>query len=174
MSSMKSTWRSVRDEWLSRTSLENEISVWAIDSLNKNEAEIYDLESISKNGSDAELEEKLKTLKKSIKHKIIEKENELDDLSLNAANSAKLQVSVPSSLSYLMKAWAAAEGRDLSSVALQCLEIGLRSMKSRGSIPHAAIERYDVVCKKRLALAEVNSIWDKYESSNKSHSANRI
>ena len=88
-----------------------------------------------------------------IKLKIIEKENELDDLSLNTANSAKLQVSVPSSLNYLMKAWAAAEGRDLSSVALQCLEIGLRAMKSKGSIPSAAIERYDVACKKRIAFA---------------------
>ena len=100
---------------------------------------------------------------------IIEKENELDDLSLNTANSAKLQVSVPSSLNYLMKAWAAAEGRDLSSVALQCLEIGLRAMKSRGSIPTAAIERYDIACKKRIALAEVNNIWDKYEASNQSN-----
>ena len=69
-------------------------------------------------------------------------------------------------INYLMKAWAAAEGRDLSSVALQCLEIGLRAMKSRGSIPTAAIERYDIACKKRIALAEVNDIWDKYEASN--------
>ena len=128
---MKRTWGSTRDEWISKTSLANEMSIWAIDSLNKNEAEIYDLENISSKSSEEELNEKLKVIKKAIKHTIIEKENELDDLSLNTANSAKLQVSVPSSLNYLMKAWAAAEGRDLSSVALQCLEIGIRSMQSK-------------------------------------------
>ena len=63
-----------------------------------------------------------------------------------------------------MKAWAAAEGRDLSSVALQCLESGLRTMKSKGSIPSVAIERYDVACQKRIALAEVNNVWEKYET----------
>ena len=61
-----------------------------------------------------------------------------------------------------MKAWAAAEGRDLSSVALQCLEIGLRAMKSKGSIPSAALRRYDVACERRIALAEVNNIWEKH------------
>ena len=165
---MKKTWSSSRDEWLRKTSLANEMSLWALDSLNKNEAGIYDLENISSKSSEEELNEKLKVIKKAIKHTIIEKENELDDLSLNTANSAKLQVSVPSSLNYLMKAWAAAEGRDLSSVALQCLEIGLRAMKSRGSIPTAAIERYDIACRKRIALAEVNNIWEQYEASNQS------
>ena len=57
-------------------------------------------------------------------------------------------------LNYLLKVWAAAEGRDLSSVAFQCLETGLREMKSKGEIPIAAMKRYDDSCEKRIALAE--------------------
>ena len=163
---MKKHWGVARDEWISKTTIAEETSLWAIDCLNRNEKAIYELEKIAKEGSKNELELKLKELKKSIKAEIIKKENNIDDLSLNSANSAKLQVSVPSSLNYLMKAWAAAEGRDLSSVALQCLEIGLRSMKSKGSIPSAAIERYNLACKKRIALAEVNNLWERYESEN--------
>ena len=161
---MKKSWSNTRDEWLKETSLAKEISSWAIESINKNEKEIYELESISEKGQATQIEEKLRALRRLIKHEILSKEDHLDDLSLNSANSSKLQVSVPSSLNYLMKAWAAAEGRDLSSVALQCLESGLRALKSKGSIPLAAIERYDIACAKRIALAEVNNAWDKYES----------
>ena len=168
---MKEPWSSARDEWISSTTIAEETSLWAIDCLNRNEKAIYEIEQIAKDGSNNELEMKLKELKKLIKTEIIQKENHLDDLSLNSANSAKLQVSVPSSLNYLMKAWAAAEGRDLSSVALQCLEIGLRSMKSKGSIPSAAIERYNSACKKRIALAEVNNFWDRYEFKNMNQGA---
>ncbi len=164
---MKGNWSQSRDEWISKTSIAEETSLWAIDSLNKNEKAIFAIESISSNGlASEEITQKIKELKKTIKNTIIEKENSLDDLSLNTSNSSKLQVSVPSSLHYLMKAWAAAEGRDLSSVAFQCLETGLRSMKSKGSIPSAAIERYDLACKKRIALAEVNNVWERYETSN--------
>jgi len=62
-----------------------------------------------------------------------------------------------------MKVWAAAEGRDLSSVAFQCLETGIREMKSKGSIPLVAVNRYDSACQKRIALAEVNNLLEKYE-----------
>ncbi|AAP99856.1 MULTISPECIES: hypothetical protein [Prochlorococcus] len=160
---MEKTWNEIRDAWLRKTSLTEEAASWAIESINKSEEDIYEIQKIAKKDSFTELDEKLRLLKKSIKSHILEKENSLDDLTLNTTNSAKLQVSVPSSLNYLMKAWAAAEGRDLSSVALQCLEIGLRTMKSKGSIPSAALERYDVACKKRIALAEVNNIWEEYE-----------
>ncbi len=60
---------------------------------------------------------------------------------LNTPNSFKLKLSVPSNLNYLMKAWAAAEGRDLSSVALQCLEAGLREMKSKGALPSGSFKK---------------------------------
>ena len=162
---MENNWSNLRDQWLNKTSLEKETSSWAVESLSKNEKNIYGLENLSKDANTIALEELLKETKKRIKSEITEKENSIDDLSLNAANSSKLQVSVPSSLTYLMKAWAAAEGRDLSSVALQCLESGLRAMKSKGSIPTVAIERYDMACQKRIALAEVNNVWEKYESS---------
>ncbi len=161
---MRQSWSRTRDEWLSQTSIAEENSAWAIESINKNEKAIYELEAISDEQPINDLDEKLKLLRKAIKAEITIKENNLDDLALNTANSSKLQVSVPSSLSYLMKAWAAAEGRDLSSVALQCLENGLRTLKSKGSIPPAAIERYDSVCEKRIALAEINNVWDRYES----------
>ncbi|KGG15127.1 MULTISPECIES: VHS domain-containing protein [unclassified Prochlorococcus] len=161
---MKKTWSDFRDQWIKTTSLPEETSLWAIESLNKNERAIYALESLDPKISTSELDQQIKATRKTIKAGLIEKDNSLDDLSLNAANSSKLQVSVPSSLNYLMKVWAAAEGRDLSSVALQCLEIGLRAMKSKGSIPNVAIQRYDDACKKRIALAEVNSIWEEYET----------
>ena len=70
---------------------------------------------------------------------------------------------MPSNLTYLLKVWAAAEGRDLSSVAFQCLETGIMEMKSKGSIPAVAISRYNSACQKRIALAEVNNLLEKYE-----------
>ena len=162
---MKKTWGQSRDEWLKETSLPDEIRSWAIDSISKSEKEIYSLEEIASSQNFDEIEENLKTLRRHIKNAIALKEDDLDNLSLNTPNSYKLQVSVPSSLNYLMKAWAAAEGRDLSSVALQCLEAGLRAMKSKGSIPNAAVERYDFACEKRIALAEVNHAWEMHEST---------
>ena len=62
-----------------------------------------------------------------------------------------------------MKVWAAAEGRDLSSVAFQCLETGIREMKSKGSIPSVAVNRYNSACQKRIELAEVNNLLEKFE-----------
>ena len=64
----------------------------------------------------------------------------------------------------MLKVWAAAEGRDLSSVAFQCLELGLREMKSKGSVPVVALKRYNNACEKRIALAEANNLLEKYES----------
>jgi len=36
-------------------------------------------------------------------------------------------------------------------------------MKSKGSIPSIAVNRYDSACQKRIALAEVNNLLEKYE-----------
>ena len=160
---MKTSWNKSRDEWLKRTSLSEEVSFWALDSISKKESELYELEHSLENGRSDEATEKQKALRKAIKSEIAKKDSHLDELSLNTPSSYKLQVSVPSSLNYLMKAWAAAEGRDLSSVALQCLELGLRAMKSKGSIPSIAIKRYDTACEKRIALAEINNLWEKQE-----------
>ena len=102
-------------------------------------------------------------MKKKVKETISSKEISLDDIALNTSNSNKVQISVPSILTYLLKVWAAAEGRDLSSVAFQCLETGIMEMKSKGSIPSVAINRYDSACQKRIALAEVNNLLEKYE-----------
>ncbi len=160
---MTKTWSQLRDEWSKTTSLPEPISQWAIESISQKEREIYAYEEALKNEVLSEAENKLRSLKSAIKKEITSKENSLDDLTLNTPNSSKLQVSVPSSLNYLMKAWAAAEGRDLSSIALQCLEIGLRALKSKGSIPESAVERYEIACQRRIALAEVNKTWEKHE-----------
>ena len=40
-------------------------------------------------------------------------------------------------------------------------------MKSKGSLPAVAIDRYDSVCKKRIALAEIINLVEKYESEKK-------
>ena len=96
----------------------------------------------------------LKSLKKKVKETISSKEISLDDIALNTSNSNKVQISVPSN--YFLKVWAVAEGRDLSSVAFQCLETGIREMKSKGSIPSIAINRYDYF-QKRIKSKEVNN-----------------
>ena len=169
---MRRTWGEVRDEWLSSTALSESESKWAIEAITKNEKEIYAYEDMNQGSSSDELNEKLKSIRKAIKNEITKKENSLDDLTLNTPNSSKLQVSVPASVNYLMKAWAAAEGRDLSSIALQCLELGLRDMKSKGSIPSSAIERYDNACKRRIALAEVHKAWEIQELASNSEQKN--
>ena len=129
----------------------------------KCEIEIAELERFSNTEEPTRISRSLKKLRKAIKAQIASTEDELDSFSLNAPNSYKLQVSIPANLNILMKAWAAAEGRDLSSVALQCLESGLRTMKSTGSIPAVAVKRYNLACEKRIALAELSNAWERHE-----------
>ena len=130
--------------------------------INREEA-LFEIERKFKNNEEAF--GLVRDLKKKVKETISSKETSLDDITLNTTNSNKVQISVPSNLNYLLKVWAAAEGRDLSSVAFQCLETGLREMKSKGSIPSIAINRYDSACQKRIALAEVNHLLEKFELS---------
>ena len=160
---MPSNWSKIRDEWLNRTTIAKDDAKWALDALINSEKELFEIEQKIKNKEDAVSQ--VKFLKKKVKETISSKEISLDDISLNNSNSNKVQISVPSNLNYLLKVWAAAEGRDLSSVAFQCLETGLREMKSKGSIPSIAINRYDSACQKRIALAEVNNLLEKYEIS---------
>ncbi len=162
-------WEKLEGDWIKRTSLPSDLSKWAIETISQKAQDLHDLDEVSQDKEHVATEresnnEALKVLKKNIKNAFTARENALDDLSLNAPNSYKLQISIPSNLNYLMKAWAAAEGRDLSSVALQCLETGLREMKGKGSIPAAALRRYDNACEKRIALAEVNHLWEAYEN----------
>jgi len=158
---MSNYWSKLRDEWLDSTAIAKNDAKWALEALIASEEELIEIEKKIRNKEDAISQ--VKNLKKKVKETISSKEISLDDISLNNSNSNKLQLSVPSNLTYLLKVWAAAEGRDLSSVAFQCLETGLREMKSKGSIPSAAINRYDAACQKRIALAEVNNLLEKYE-----------
>ena len=64
----------------------------------------------------------------------------------------KLTVSVPPSLNVLLRSWALCEGRELTSVVLQCVELSVRQLKSNGSIPNAAIRAYEGACDERLAV----------------------
>ena len=168
MEQMGTRWVERKDSWLRQTILEEDLSRWAIDAIERNQKGINELEElldqkIINEEKIKEIEYLLMRFRNTLKIEISKKDKSLDEISLNPSNSLKLQVSIPSSLNYLMKAWAAAEGRDLSSVALQCLEAGLRSMKSKGSIPTAAVKRYDLACEKRIALSEVCDVWDKHE-----------
>ena len=158
---MTKNWSYIRDEWLKSTSIAEDDAKWALEALINSEGELFEIERKFKSNEDALGE--VRSLKKKVKETISSKEISLDDISLNTSNSNKVQISVPSNLNYLLKVWAAAEGRDLSSVAFQCLETGLREMKSKGSIPSIAITRYNSACQKRIALAEVNNILEKYE-----------
>ena len=67
-------------------------------------------------------------------------------------NQVKLTVSVPPSLHVLLRSWALCEGRELTSVVLQCVELSIRQLKSNGSIPSAAVRAYEVACDERLAI----------------------
>ena len=162
---MSKDWTYFREEWLKNTSLQEDDAKWALEALINSEKEFYEVDSGIQNKEDVLL--KVKNLKKKVRDNISSKELSLDNIALSTSTSNKLQISVPSNLNYLLKVWAAAEGRDLSSVAFQCLETGLREMKSKGSLPAVAIDRYDSVCKKRIALAEITNLVDKYESEKK-------
>ena len=162
---MSKDWTYFREEWLKNTSLHENDVKWALETLINSEKEFYEVERGLQNKED--IFNKVKNLKKKVKENISSKELSLDDISLSTSTSNKLQISVPSNLNYLLKVWAAAEGRDLSSVAFQCLETGLREIKSKGSLPAVAIDRYDSVCKKRIALAEISNLVDKYETEQK-------
>ena len=158
---MPSNWSKIRDEWLNKTAIDKDDAKWALEALINSEDELFEIEQKIKNKENAISQ--VRILKKKVKETISSKEISLDDIALNTSNSNKVQISVPSNLTYLMKVWAAAEGRDLSSVAFQCLETGIREMKSKGSIPSIAVNRYDSACQKRIALAEVNNLLEKYE-----------
>ena len=160
---MSSNWSKIRDEWLNTTAISEDDAKWALEALINSEEELFEIERKFKNNE--ETIGPVKVLKKKVKETISSKEISLDNIALNTSNSNKVQISVPANLNYLLKVWAAAEGRDLSSVAFQCLETGLREMKSKGSIPSIAINRYDSACQKRIALAEVNNLLEKYEIS---------
>ena len=160
---MSKNWSYFREEWLKGTSLKEEDAKWALEVLISSEKELFEIERGFQNNED--IFGKVKVLRKKVRDNISQKETSLDDISLSASNSNKLQISVPSNVNYLLKVWAAAEGRDLSSVAFQCLETGLSEIKSKGSIPSIALTRYDSACQKRIALAEVNNLLDRYESA---------
>ena len=160
---MDKNWSNLREEWLKSTSIPEDDAKWALDAMVKSEDQLFEIERKIKNKEDILGE--FRNLKKRVKENISLKEFDLDDITLNTSNSNKLQISVPGNLNYLLKVWAAAEGRDLSSVAFQCLETGISEMKNKGSIPIIAITKYNSACKKRIALAEVNNLLEKYESA---------
>ena len=137
---MPSNWSKIRDEWLNRTAIAKDDAQWALEALINSEEELFEIEKKIGNKEDAI--NQVKILKKKVKETISSKETSLDNITLNTSNSNKVQISVPSNLTYLLKVWAAAEGRDLSSVAFQCLETGIMEMKSKGSIPSVATVSY--------------------------------
>lgn len=73
-------------------------------------------------------------------------------------NQVKLTVSVPPSLHVLLRSWAQCEGRELTSVVLQCVELSVRQLKSSGSIPAGAIRNYELACEERLAASGLGGV----------------
>ena len=158
---MTRKWQDLKEEWKQNTTASDASREWAINCLASHEREIdtlYSLHEVVENGHGESVQDEIRELRKSIKASISLYEASIDDLTLSPTNSCKLQLSVPSSLYSLMKSWASAEGRDLSSVALKCLELGLSEMREKGSIPVPAIKYYELACNKRIALSEINSL----------------
>tara|TARA_Y100001968_G_C19330960_1_gene704254 strand:- start:22 stop:501 length:480 start_codon:yes stop_codon:yes gene_type:complete len=154
---MNDSWRQELKRWVEETSISRDAANWAI----KEAYEVAKEESVLGN-SDSQRENLIRNLRDQNIKRQQEKEKELDDISLSTPSSYKLQVSIPITINLLLKAWAAAEGRDLASVALQCLEIGLRELKAKGNIPLAAIEHYEKSCEKRIAIAEINNKFERF------------
>ena len=73
-------------------------------------------------------------------------------------NQVKLTVSVPPSLHVLLRSWAQCEGRELTSVVLQCVELSVRQLKSNGAIPAGAIRNYEIACEERLAASGMGGV----------------
>ena len=109
---MSKNWSYIRDEWLKSTTIAQDDAKWALEALINTEEDLFEIERKFKNNQDALGQ--VKSLKKKVKETISSKETSLDDIALNTSNSNKVQISVPSNLNYLLKVWAAAEGRDLS------------------------------------------------------------
>ena len=108
---MPSNWSKIRDEWLDSTAITKGDAKWALEALVNSEEELFEIEQKLRNKEDTI--NQVKNLKKKVKETITSKEISLDDIALNTSNSNKVQISVPSNLTYLLKVWAAAEGRDL-------------------------------------------------------------
>ena len=147
-------------QWMKGLTFSEKVAHWVEGIIRSNLDLIKQIES----SSPPDLSE-MKKLRKIITENIEIKGIELDDLSMNPTSSYKLQISVPANINYLMKAWALAEGRDLSSVALQCLEIGLRQIKCNGGIPKSATERYETICEKMLLASEIKALWERSENN---------
>ena len=73
-------------------------------------------------------------------------------------NQVKLTVSVPPSLHVLLRSWAQCEGRELTSVVLQCVELSVRQLKSSGSIPAGAVRNYELACEERLSASGLGGV----------------
>ena len=106
---MSSNWSKIRDEWLNKTAISEDDAKWALEALINSEEDLFEIERKLKNNEDAIGQ--VKVFKKKVKETISSKEISLDDIALNTSNSNKVQISVPANLNYLLKVWAAAEGR---------------------------------------------------------------
>ena len=98
---MPSNWSKIRDEWLDRTAIAKDDAKWALEALINSEEELFEIEKKIRNKE--EVISQVKILKKKVKETISSKETSLDDITLNTSNSNKVQISVPSNLTYLLK-----------------------------------------------------------------------
>tara|TARA_Y100001968_G_scaffold194445_1_gene178363 strand:+ start:83 stop:595 length:513 start_codon:yes stop_codon:yes gene_type:complete len=164
---VEKNWRRIESEWLNETLISKDVSEWLLEKGGKSKLPIDE----KKDREDIKLSTGLnrnnskRGLFTDIKKNIYLQESKIDNLNHTSPTSYKLQVSIPVNINYLMKAWAAAEGRDLASVALQCLEIGIRESKGKGSIPLIALKLYENACEKRIAISEIKSKLDDFDET---------
>ena len=65
---------------------------------------------------------------------------------------SKLQLTIPNAFAHLIDAWAAAEGRERTSVGGEALLKGLRQMMQEGTLPQSAMDSYERACRRQTAL----------------------
>ncbi|QNI48848.1 hypothetical protein [Synechococcus sp. A15-60] len=65
---------------------------------------------------------------------------------------SKLQLTIPNAFAHLIDAWAAAEGRERTSVGAEALLKGLRQMMQEGTLPQTAMDSYERACRHQSAL----------------------
>jgi hypothetical protein len=65
---------------------------------------------------------------------------------------SKLQLTIPNAFAHLIDAWAAAEGRERTSVGGEALLKGLRQMMQEGTLPQSAMDSYERACRHQTAL----------------------
>ena len=111
-----------------------------------NDAHSCDTEEKQRDRSDR-LEQLQKTLSKTASFNTVRL-----PVDLAKPYADKLQITIPPAFGALLDGWAAAEGRDKTSVAVAAMEVGLRQLLKDGSLPPLSVEFYKRTCETQTAM----------------------